>query len=428
LTSKVHVLDITLTTLPNTQERSAGFMDGLRSVLGEVVPVISVDGRGLYNDVYQIATDALRLHPEVNLIFGINDDSVLGGIQAYLDLGRDPDLLVAVGMGGEGKTVFDALTAHSPLKACLGMFPEIVGYLAVDAIVHLWNGGEIGGDIITPTAVITPENITDFYTHDGHGWQFKPASIVPLLAFDWLNPPPLKLPKHISFLILYPTHEWYQNVAKAMQERAGELGATFSAEDINDDLRAEIRELRRLIGKMAASYVNEGEKIILDSGSTTTYMAHFLKGFQDLTVITNSYEVFQQLRSEPHIKLILTGGEFDKASQSFVGRSPHLLLQEIRADKAFIVAGGLSTSFGVSSLDQSEAEVRRSMIQSAREVIVLADHTVFDTDSNVRVTGLEKVDTVITDTGVLSSQSLELTQRGIKVLVAGGYQIHRNHH
>ena len=59
------------------------------------------------------------------------------------------------------------------------------------------------------------------------------------------------------------------------------------------------------------------------------------------------------------------------------------------------------------------------MIDAAREIIVLADHTVLQSESNYRVTALENVDTVITDAGIRASQSLELSQLGIKVVVAG---------
>ncbi len=78
---------------------------------------MTVDGHGLYNEAYQVAKDALRVHPEINVIFGINDDSVLGGLQAYLDLDRDPERMLAVNVGGEGKTLFDVLYRGGPLKA-----------------------------------------------------------------------------------------------------------------------------------------------------------------------------------------------------------------------------------------------------------------------------------------------------------------------
>jgi DeoR family transcriptional regulator of aga operon len=121
----------------------------------------------------------------------------------------------------------------------------------------------------------------------------------------------------------------------------------------------------------------------------------------------------------PDIKVILTGGEFHRDSQSFVGRGGQLLLRELRADKAFIVAGGVSSAFGLSSKNLPEAEMRQAMIAAAREVVVLADHTVLGVDSNVRVCDLNTVHTLITDAGAQAIHRVEFHQRGIRVLVAG---------
>ena len=148
-------------------------------------------------------------------------------------------------------------------------------------------------------------------------------------------------------------------------------------------------------------------------------MAQFLQQRRDLTVITNSHDIFNRLHASPGITLLLTGGQYDPKTRSFVGRGAHLMLRDMRVDKAFIVAGGVSAEFGISSVTLQEAEVRRVMIDAAREIIVLADHTVLQNESNYRVTALENVDTVITDAGIRAAQSLELSQLGIKVVVAG---------
>ncbi len=412
------VLDIVL-QLPNTRARSAGFSKGLRSVLGDAAQIVTVDGHGLYNEAYQVAKDALRVHPEINVIFGINDDSVLGGLQAYLDLDRDSERLLAVNVGGEGKTLFDVLHRGGPLKACVALFPEVVGRLAIDAALRLWAGQDIGTAIVTPSTLLTADNLTDYYTPTGQTWMLNPEAVERLEQTRWTSPLPRFSNKRISFLIHYRTHEWYQNVARAMRARADEVDIDLLVEDVNEDLKAEINELRRLIGKMAASYVNDGDTIILDTGTATTSMAQFLDERRNLTVITNSNAIFQRLQRNPAINLILTGGEFHRDSQSFVGHGAQLLLKEIRADKVFLVAGGVSASFGVSCKNSEEAEVRRSMINSAREVVLLADHTLLGHESRVRVTDLEQIDTVITDAGAPSDYRLEFNQRGIKVMIAG---------
>jgi DeoR family fructose operon transcriptional repressor len=204
-----------------------------------------------------------------------------------------------------------------------------------------------------------------------------------------------------------------------MRLRADELNIDFDVRDVKEDLHAEIRELRRMIGKIAASYVEDGDTIILDAGTTTNYMSRFLRRHQHLTVISNSMEIFQYLHSYPNIELIMTGGTYDRETKIYTGRGAHLLLNDIRADKAFIAAGGVSPHFGISSSTANMAEIERSMIRAAREVIVLADHTILDIESNYHVADLDAVNTLITDAGIPASQNLELTQRGIKVLLAG---------
>lgn len=414
-----YVLDITQDDLPNTRTRSLGFAEGLRYVLGERMAIFSVHGHALYNTAYQVARDALVLHPEINVIFGINDDSLLGALHAYLDLGRNPHALLAVNIGCEGRTLLDTLQRGGPLKACMALFPEVVGRRSVEAVIRLWANEAVGAEVITPSALLTAENLGTYYTPYGQEWALNYGAVEMLDQTRWETPLPPAQRKRISFVIHYRTHEWYQNLAGAMQEYAARVGVTLSVVDVKDDLKAEIRELRRLIGKLAATYVQDGDTVILDSGTPTANMAHFLHDRKSLTVITNSLDVFQSLQDDPDITLILTGGDFHRESRSFVGRAGQLMLREIRADKAFIVAGGVSTAFGVSSKNRLEADIRRAMMDAAHEVVVLADHTALDRDAHTRVAGLDRIHTLITDAGAPSSYRLELNQRGIKVLIAG---------
>ncbi len=420
--ANAHVLDIGVMSMSATRLRSKGFLDGLSAGAGDEAAALSIDGKGRYNSAYHIALDALRLHPEINLIFGINDDSILAGMQAYHDLGRDKSMLIAVSIGGEGNTIFDALMGEGPLKACMAMFPEVVGRLAIDTVRYLWRADRGDFNVITPTALLTAENINQFYVKKENDWQFVDEDIIRTVSLPWraedLRGAEARK-RRISFSISFRTHEWYQNLAKAMHARAKSVGVEFSVVDVNEDIRQEIRELQRIIGKLAASYIREGETVILDAGTTTMNMTQFLKQRQNITVITNSPDIFAGLRPNPSIKLILSGGAFDREAQAFAGRQVHALFKEMRVDKAFIGAEGFSSSFGLSAQNANVAEVRRSMIGAAREVVVLADHTLLGVDSDVHVTDIVNVDTLITDMGVLPSQRLEYAQSGKNILVAG---------
>jgi len=111
------VLVLTQHSLPNTLERSQGFINELNNRLGHDITIISVDGNALYDQSYQVAYEALRSNPHINVIFGINDDSLLAGLQAYADLGFDLEQLLAVNIGGEGSTIFNKLMNVEAFKA-----------------------------------------------------------------------------------------------------------------------------------------------------------------------------------------------------------------------------------------------------------------------------------------------------------------------
>jgi ribose transport system substrate-binding protein len=159
------VLDVGLPALTTTVARSTGFWDGLVSVLGDNATLAqSVDGQGLKDQAVTVSADALTAHPDVNVIFGINDDSALGGMQSYEAAGLDMDALLVVGFGCEGTACKDALAEGGPYKVSAAMFPEYQGRLLIDAGIVALNGVDLPPHLIAPSTPITADNLGDFYT------------------------------------------------------------------------------------------------------------------------------------------------------------------------------------------------------------------------------------------------------------------------
>lgn len=165
-----NVLDVGLPALSTTVARSKGFADGLLSVLPDAKIVASIDGKGLKDEAVKVAGDALTANPDVNIIFGINDDSALGGLQAFESQGGDTSQLLVVGFGCEGKACKDALAEGGPYKVSAAMFPEYQGRLLIDAGVAAFNGVELPAHIIAPTAPVTADNLADYYTLEGDAY------------------------------------------------------------------------------------------------------------------------------------------------------------------------------------------------------------------------------------------------------------------
>jgi len=167
---QARVLDVSLPALQTTVNRSDGFTAGLQSILPEAEVVQRIDGQGLKDRAVEVATSALTANPDVNIIFGINDDSALGGLQAFEAGGGDTSQLLVVGFGCEGRACKDALGEGGPYKVSAAMFPEYQGRLLIDAGIVALNGTELPAHIVAPSAPVTADNLADYYTLEGENY------------------------------------------------------------------------------------------------------------------------------------------------------------------------------------------------------------------------------------------------------------------
>lgn len=148
--------------------RVKGFLAGM-DAQGAVYEVVQeVDGSGTKEDSLEVCNDALTAHPEVNVIFGINDNSATGGMNAYRELGYDESKLTVLGFGFEGTVGRDALLGGTAYKAAVAMFPDYTGAALVDSAIMLCNGVEMD-NYACPTTVIDIDNFAEYYTDNGDG-------------------------------------------------------------------------------------------------------------------------------------------------------------------------------------------------------------------------------------------------------------------
>ena len=161
------ILIVGLPAFADCRQRVEGFKAALEESGIEYEIVQEVDGQGSKETSLMVAQDALTAHPEVNVIFGINDNSTTGGMAAYKEAGLDESKLTAIGFGFEGVVGREALLSGGPYKAAVAMFPDYVGVSLVDAAVMAANGETLPENYESGTVVITQDNFADFYTQDG---------------------------------------------------------------------------------------------------------------------------------------------------------------------------------------------------------------------------------------------------------------------
>jgi DeoR family fructose operon transcriptional repressor len=420
--SQIHVLDLTY-SLPNTQIRSRAFMDGVHSACPQANLVLSINAQSSTRTSYQLTRDALIVNAHVNLIFGINDATAWGALQACRDLAIDPAKMTVITFGLEGDTMRTALYEGTYCKGGLAMFPEITAPVCIEAAIAAYSQTALPSQLITPFTILTPKTINEIYSYTPTGWVLRWDQIynrfsIPLDIKPSLNRPLESLPRRIGFIVPFSKHEWYRSLVFFMQEYAQKYNITLEIVDAEKEMAEEIEARRRAIARLAAEQVHPGEVIIIDAGPIAGYLARELLGKPDLTVITNSTGVFNLLEKDPQIQLISTGGALRRSSQVLVGPTAESALRELRADKLFLSVSGISQDFGLSHTNISEVTIKQAMIHSTREVILLADYNIFEQESVAQVASLSIVNKLITDESMPAKSRLEMAKQGIKVMLA----------
>ena len=174
---------------------------------------------------------------------------------------------------------------------------------------------------------------------------------------------------------------------------------------------------KEAIARKALELIQDGDTIILDSGSTTTELARLIRGFRNLTVITNALNIALILGEDPEIHLVLTGGEFKAPTLSLTGQKAADSLDGLHVDKLFLATAGITLKSGLTYPSISDLVVKRAMIESADEVYVLADSSKIGKSAFASLGALSLIDTLITDPGISDEARDQLTGQGIKLIV-----------
>jgi DeoR/GlpR family transcriptional regulator of sugar metabolism len=175
---------------------------------------------------------------------------------------------------------------------------------------------------------------------------------------------------------------------------------------------------KAVIGKKAAKLIDNGDTIILDSGSTTTEIARNLHERRNLTVITNALNIALMLGAAPGIELIMTGGEFKPPTLSLTGKKAAEFFTDIHVDKLFLATAGISLRSGLTYPSLSDIEVKKAMIEVAETVYLVADSTKIGKGAFASLGALSLIDYIITDSAIDEGQKKLLHDHRIELIIA----------
>jgi DeoR/GlpR family transcriptional regulator of sugar metabolism len=175
---------------------------------------------------------------------------------------------------------------------------------------------------------------------------------------------------------------------------------------------------KQSIGQAAAKLIRDGETIFLGSGTTVLEVARHLRQHKNLTVITNSLPVINTLAGLPPISLISLGGMLRDSELSFIGHITEQSLAEVRADKVVMGVHAIHLEHGLTNDYLPETMTDRAILKAGREVIVVADHTKFNSVATAFLAPLQAIHTFVTDSTAPQDFLAALQSKGIRVITA----------
>lgn len=182
---------------------------------------------------------------------------------------------------------------------------------------------------------------------------------------------------------------------------------------ILDRERGAHTDLKRAACQRAVRFIEPGETIFLDCGTTMPYLASILPEDRNITVVCYSINVAEILCKKPGVRVIMLGGMYHASSASFADHNSTESILNLGINTAFLSAGGISPERGISCSNPHEIDIKKAVIRSAGRKILVVDSTKFGVIKPMFFAKIDQVDMVCSDTGCAPA-----TQAGIDQLIS----------
>jgi DeoR/GlpR family transcriptional regulator of sugar metabolism len=214
---------------------------------------------------------------------------------------------------------------------------------------------------------------------------------------------------------------------RLVRTHGGAIAVNRSRPELAFEIRERLQADEKLrIGAFAAALVQDGESIVMDASTTALSVARQLRargGWSQLTVITNGLRLASELAGHPGITVLMLGGRVRWEALSVVGQLGDGLFSRINVQKAFLGAAGFTVESGLSDATDEEAQIKRSMVAAAREVIAIVDHTKWERAAFATFCSTDQINLVLTDEAAPDAMARALAGRGVDVRLVASDQV-----
>ena len=206
-----------------------------------------------------------------------------------------------------------------------------------------------------------------------------------------------------------------QGALKRTHGGAIKVDRSTAYESMYSEKIGQMLDEKHRIADKAAQMVHAGDTVLIDSGTTTFFIAQALSHHENLTIITNDLYIAYQTPLHPSSTLIVTGGTRRQGRQELVGTVTENFIRDTHVDLAFVGVDGIDLTGGATNANFAEVGVKRLMLQTATRSVIVADHSKFGRIALARICDLKDVSLILTDTGTDADFLARLKKLSVQV-------------
>lgn len=177
-------------------------------------------------------------------------------------------------------------------------------------------------------------------------------------------------------------------------------GAVLAGSDFNPSVKfrhTKNLSAKKIIGKLAADIINDGDTIYLEAGSTCYEIIPYLADKKNLTIITNSLMLMSRLHEQPQHKLIVTGGQYRTESMDMIGPAAETTIAHLGGFTAFTSGDDISIGYGISGADVAAVSFAKHILRRAAKAVFVGTRNKFDRGALYKIADLDDLDYIITN-------------------------------
>lgn len=198
----------------------------------------------------------------------------------------------------------------------------------------------------------------------------------------------------------------------------GGAGLASSVENVDYPTRQVLYHEEKIrIARMVAEYVPDNASLFINIGTTTEEVAKALRERKNLRVITNNLNVATLLCDKPDFEVIVAGGVV-RSDRGVIGESTIDFVRQFKVDYGIIGISGIDEDGTLLDFDYREVRVAQAIIENARSVLLVADHTKFGCNPMVRLCHISEIDVLFTDRQPPESIEEELLKAKVELRVS----------